>query len=596
MKKVALACAFLMLISTTVFATAFSPEPLKISAQSAIQYNFDGSALNIPVTITGTPSSTLFCVFTKDQKATIKNVTNGFLGWHTVNLIDTCIYLSDMIQLEKGTTNIQWDGKDDDGGVVAKGSYTYYIWGFDNVTPRIQCTKWLKISPWAPRTILTTDLAGAKLIQPIIYTGTDNRSPTRTTAQNINNYKWVIGSDPTDSLSLETCTTSQISSGGGLAFDPADRSNFFFTDKIENGIQISKLTWVPNGASVMTANDQKWGENGKFFYPTTHAGNGYWGPGTVTDGTYLWAVNADAYSANTTISELIYLDVNDGTEIKRFDLAKWWVDTQDGANKGQTTGGPAEIDLRNGVLYFGSHSSCVNQCFNPYYEDDSEANLWVNGNGDIVGDHNYEVGDDNAWVCNDYVPGAYKYNVSADGNGFMLFPSYNIGATSFGLYIPDGTAAGYMALAGETAFQKYGAHFIDYGSAYDGIYTTNNMGRTTNSIDNSVWWVGQDSITGTISFEVGVADAAPGAFVVAQNTPNPFNPTTTISFSLAKAGKTTVEVFNVAGQKVGTLANGTMSAGSHSVTWNASKFSAGVYFYTVKSGSFSKTMKMTLLK
>jgi hypothetical protein len=93
-----------------------------------------------------------------------------------------------------------------------------------------------------------------------------------------------------------------------------------------------------------------------------------------------------------------------------------------------------------------------------------------------------------------------------------------------------------------------------------------------------------------------VNTTAPSAFTVAQNTPNPFNPTTTISFTLAKAGHTTVDVYNVAGQKVSTLVNGNLSAGSHSVTWNAAKFSAGVYFYTVKSGSFTRSMKMTLLK
>ncbi len=93
-----------------------------------------------------------------------------------------------------------------------------------------------------------------------------------------------------------------------------------------------------------------------------------------------------------------------------------------------------------------------------------------------------------------------------------------------------------------------------------------------------------------------VSSAQPAAFTVAQNSPNPFNPSTTITFTLAKAGKTTVEVYNVTGQKVGTLVNGTLSAGSHSVVWNAAKFSAGVYFYTVRSGSFSKAMKMTLLK
>jgi len=52
----------------------------------------------------------------------------------------------------------------------------------------------------------------------------------------------------------------------------------------------------------------------------------------------------------------------------------------------------------------------------------------------------------------------------------------------------------------------------------------------------------------------------------------------------------------IVGQKVATIANEFMSAGSHSVIWDASGFSAGVYFYTVKSGEFSRTMKMTLLR
>jgi hypothetical protein len=180
-----------------------------------------------------------------------------------------------------------------------------------------------------------------------------------------------------------------------------------------------------------------------------------------------------------------------------------------------------------------------------------------------------------------------------DNNMFMAFPAYGLGAVSFGLYAPDGTGMSYWELAGETALQKYGVQFIDYESAYDGFYCTNNSGT---AVDATIWYVGQDSIKGILTNQVGVKDAAPAAFAVAQNSPNPFNPTTTISFTLAKAGKTTVEVFNVAGQRVDTILNASMSAGSHTVTWNAAKHSAGVYFYTVKSGSFSKTMKMTLLK
>jgi len=108
--------------------------------------------------------------------------------------------------------------------------------------------------------------------------------------------------------------------------------------------------------------------------------------------------------------------------------------------------------------------------------------------------------------------------------------------------------------------------------------------------------VAEDSVKGIITDKVAVEEDTPAAFAVAQNSPNPFNPTTTISFTLTEAGNVTVDVFNVAGQKVDTIANEFMSSGSHSVTWDASEFSAGVYFYAVKTGDFSKTMKMTLLK
>ena len=95
---------------------------------------------------------------------------------------------------------------------------------------------------------------------------------------------------------------------------------------------------------------------------------------------------------------------------------------------------------------------------------------------------------------------------------------------------------------------------------------------------------------------VGVAEDSPGAFEVAQNSPNPFNPTTSIGFVIPEAGNVTIDIFNVAGQKVDTVASKFMNAGNHSVVFDATGYSAGVYFYTVRSGDFSKTMKMTLLK
>ena len=128
--------------------------------------------------------------------------------------------------------------------------------------------------------------------------------------------------------------------------------------------------------------------------------------------------------------------------------------------------------------------------------------------------------------------------------------------------------------------------------AYDGIYCDN----VSIENDNQYWFVAHDSFKGTLTSAVSVDDGGPQAFSVSQNSPNPFNPSTTIHYTLAEAGDVSIEIFNVAGQRVDTIANEFMSVGSHSVTWDASGFSAGVYFYTVKTGDFSKTMKMTLLK
>ena len=105
---------------------------------------------------------------------------------------------------------------------------------------------------------------------------------------------------------------------------------------------------------------------------------------------------------------------------------------------------------------------------------------------------------------------------------------------------------------------------------------------TAGGVFDGTWWIGTDSFKGVIQKGgVGVEETAPAEFSVAQNSLNPFNPTTTITFSLAMAGDVTIDVFNVAGQKVDTIVDGFVEAGRHSVVWDGSGFSAGVYFSTV---------------
>jgi len=85
-------------------------------------------------------------------------------------------------------------------------------------------------------------------------------------------------------------------------------------------------------------------------------------------------------------------------------------------------------------------------------------------------------------------------------------------------------------------------------------------------------------------------------FHLAQNYPNPFNPATTISFSLPVQSDVRLKVYNVMGQKIAELVNERLSAGTHTVSWNASDYSSGVYFYELNAGDIKISKKMLLVK
>ncbi|MHB1688202.1 MAG: T9SS type A sorting domain-containing protein [Ignavibacteriaceae bacterium] len=80
------------------------------------------------------------------------------------------------------------------------------------------------------------------------------------------------------------------------------------------------------------------------------------------------------------------------------------------------------------------------------------------------------------------------------------------------------------------------------------------------------------------------------------NYPNPFNPTTIISYQLPKDGVVTIKVFDALGREVKTLVNEYKTHGKYSVSFDASKLASGVYFYQLRAGDFVSIKKMVLLK
>ncbi len=97
------------------------------------------------------------------------------------------------------------------------------------------------------------------------------------------------------------------------------------------------------------------------------------------------------------------------------------------------------------------------------------------------------------------------------------------------------------------------------------------------------------------------SSSIPDEIVMEENSPNPFNPNTQIKFGLPSQQNVEIDIYSITGQKIITLVNNTMSAGYHTVNWNATdangaKVSSGVYIYQLRCGNEVFTKKMIFAK
>ena len=88
----------------------------------------------------------------------------------------------------------------------------------------------------------------------------------------------------------------------------------------------------------------------------------------------------------------------------------------------------------------------------------------------------------------------------------------------------------------------------------------------------------------------------PTRFFLSQNYPNPFNSSTVIKYDLPRQSHVTIEIYDILGRKIHTLAEGIRPSGNYQATWDASGQSSGIYIYKLQAGGYIETEKMLLLK
>ncbi|MCZ7615680.1 MAG: T9SS type A sorting domain-containing protein [Ignavibacteriaceae bacterium] len=169
-------------------------------------------------------------------------------------------------------------------------------------------------------------------------------------------------------------------------------------------------------------------------------------------------------------------------------------------------------------------------------------------------------------------------NRRLDTNGITVFLNDGFGnfTARENCYFPYANGVPWSIIASD--FDRDGRTDIAITSTSDSLFVLYNLGG------------------GTVGIQDEETEVIPDSYSLTQNFPNPFNPTTTIQFSIPVSGLVQLSIYNILGEEVKTLLNEEKSAGNHSVQFNASHLASGIYLYRIQAENFVQTKKMILLK
>ena len=272
-------------------------------------------------------------------------------------------------------------------------------------------------------------------------------------------------------------------------------------------------------------------------YPVEYGGSAVW-----NDKIYLFGGgNSSGYS----------------NRLYEFDpLTNNWTSLPDMPEAKQTNG-----EIIDGILYvFGGYSGSVSKRIDAY---DIQNSTWTY-KGDLpigISTHATAKSDKNIWIIGSYDNIRFLAVYDTETNNLTQLSSNMIGR------------------------RHSGARVVE-----DNLYIFGGNQSSSESVLSSLEYADISDVINTVD------DYKDNQVIIFYNYPNPFNQSTSINFSLLKAGHISIKVFDQLGREVKILLNEYMIAGEHRVQFNGSNLSSGIYFYKIQTGEFSDVKKMLLLK
>ena len=227
------------------------------------------------------------------------------------------------------------------------------------------------------------------------------------------------------------------------------------------------------------------------------------------------------------------------------------------------------------------------------------------------------LGGDNAYnsiaICNQYPDTIYAgmegmviktYN---GGQNWIITALQNAPYYFYGIVV-NPLNPNHVIAGGSTLLNNFGLfETFDSGNSWTEIQTTVSLSGVSCIVADTVngeliVYMGTfgDGIyryrTQLVGIDTEINEKMPYRLELHQNYPNPFNPSTTIKYTIPKKEKVKIEVLNLLGQKIETLVNNQISAGSHEIEFNAMDLPSGVYLYRIEAGGYQEVKKMVLLQ
>jgi photosystem II stability/assembly factor-like uncharacterized protein len=408
----------------------------------------------------------------------------------------------------------------------------------------------------------------------------------------IMNNQMVSGGSQDNGLSFTTnagasgWSNSLAGDGGGTAYDPTNTTRIFgVTGAYGGSIKFRRQVSNNGGQSWSDFNsgisaDSNWTPEIRTdrlapFNVYTNANSFvYYSQSPYNTWTKLNTVSFPDLVSNVTVSNsgVVFACLAhglSGAQLRVYESGTWYE---------RSSGLPAYIPVRTVVHrttgfypFFTNHSYAImNGLYSPGQKIFTSTNFgqtWTNITGDLP---NLPIAD---VVVN-----------PTDANYLYL-------GTEFGCYKTTNGGANWMKWNNGMP----DANIITEMGYIDSLSSSNKFFVVASSFGRGIWIrdiSGDDPMTGIENNN----NKEPKRFVLEQNFPNPFNPTTNIKFNIPKASHVTLGVYDITGKLVEILVDKDMAASSYEIVWNANKYSSGVYFYRIDAGDFKDVKRMILVK